>query len=243
MLAEGRTALRLWAPVLLAIGIGGYFALPVEPRWPAYAAAAIILALCLATRGLAPQRSHVPAVSLALVAAGFLLAGYRAHDVAAPVLPFRAYGPVEGRIVDIDRSFSDALRITLDRVTITDVRPGITPARVRISLHGEAALFEPQPGQTVRLTANLAPPDGPVAPGGFDFQRLAWFNRLGAVGYSRKPVEVLAPPEDSLALAAFRVRMQLSRAMQDRMEGQAGALSSAFMTGDRSGVSAETNVL
>ena len=53
----------------------------------------------------------------------FWSAGLRAHMIAAPVLEFRYYGPVEGRVVEIDRSSSDALRITLDRVVLEDVAP------------------------------------------------------------------------------------------------------------------------
>ncbi len=68
-----------------------------------------------------------------LVALGLVLAALRAHLVAAPVLPFRYYGPIEGRIVDIDRSFSDELRLTLDRVVLEDVAPDRTPGRVRIA--------------------------------------------------------------------------------------------------------------
>ena len=35
--------------------------------------------------------------------------------------------------------------------------------------------------------ARLSPPSAPAEPGGFDFRRLAWFERLGAVGYARTP--------------------------------------------------------
>ena len=39
------------------------------------------------------------------------------------MLDFRYYGPIEGRIVGIDRSGSDALRLTLDRVRLDRVAP------------------------------------------------------------------------------------------------------------------------
>ena len=124
---------------------------------------------------------------------------------------------------------------------LADTPPDRTPARVRISLHGPQAGFTPQPGLVVMLTAHLSPPDGPVAPGGFDFQRLAWFSRLGAVGYTRAPVMVLERAPGGLSQTAFRLRMALSAAMQARMPGQAGAFAAALMTGDRSGVTSETN--
>jgi competence protein ComEC len=63
------------------------------------------------------------------------------------MLDFRYYGPVEGRIVEIDRSQSDALRLTLDRVVLREVAPDRTPARVRVSLQGEQDWLQPTPGR------------------------------------------------------------------------------------------------
>ncbi|MCU9846663.1 ComEC family competence protein [Defluviimonas sp. WL0024] len=230
-----------WAPVLLGCGIGLYFTLGSEPG-AALLSAAVLIAVALTVAALrGPDLWRAPALALALLVAGLVLAAVRSHLVAAPVLSFRYYGPVEGRIVDIDRSFSDQPRLTLDRVVLEDVAPDRTPTRVRIALHGMQQQIDPQPGLRVILTAHLSPPEGPVEPGGFDFQRLAWFSRLGAVGYTRTPVLALEAPEGRMALLAFRLRMALSGAMQARMEGQAGAFAAALMTGDRSGVSAATN--
>ena len=52
---------------------------------------------------------------------------------------------------------------------------------------------------------------------------------------------VVSAPESGWGLMAFRLRMSLSRLMQERMGGQAGAFAAALMTGDRSGVTAATN--
>ncbi|MBD3788620.1 MAG: ComEC/Rec2 family competence protein, partial [Sphingomonadales bacterium] len=169
------------------------------------------------------------------------LAAGRAHQVAAPVLGFRYYGAVEGRVVEIDRSSRDQIRLTLDRVTLSNMDPGQVPARVRVSLSGGAEAL-PEPGTRVMLTANLSPPPGPAEPGGFDFRRYAWFEGLGAVGYTRTPVLRAAPPDpDDPLMAGHRLRMRLSAAMQARMPGQAGAVAAALMTGDRSGISEATN--
>ena len=57
-----------------------------------------------------------------------------AWSVAAPVLDFRYYGPVEGRVVMVDRSARDRMRLTLDRVALDDAAPERMPERVRVSL-------------------------------------------------------------------------------------------------------------
>lgn len=241
-LSGARGDLFVWVPICLSLGIGTWFALGDEPGPPVYAGTvlALIAAALVWARG--HEAAQIPAAALALAFAGFLLAGARAHGVAEPVLPFRYYGPVEGRIVGIDRSWSDQIRVTLDHVVLRDVPPQRTPARVRVALHGDQSHTPPEPGLTVILTGHLAPPEGPVAPGGFDFQRLAWFEGLGAVGYTRAPMLVLEPPAPGAwGLAAHRVRMRVSTAIQARIEGQAGAFASALMTGDRSGITADTN--
>ncbi|GGH47502.1 hypothetical protein GCM10011341_08680 [Frigidibacter albus] len=241
-LSAARRGLFVWVPVCLSSGIGPWFALAEEPGPPVYAA--LLLALLAALFGWlrGPEIAQIPAAALALMLGGFLLAGARGHGVAEPVLPFRYYGPVEGRIVGIDRSYSDHLRVTLDRVVLRDVPPHRTPAKVRVALHGEQGYTPPEPGLTVILTGHLAPPEGPALPGGFDFQRFAWFSGLGAVGYTRVPMLVLEPPaEDDWAVAAHRARMRASAAIQARIEGQAGAFAAALMTGDRSGITSATN--
>ncbi len=238
--AAQRGHLLPWAPVCLGAGIGAWFALPEEPGAAAYALlAGLVVPVALGARRL-PEDARPLAGALALMVLGALLAGLRAHLQAAPVLEFRYYGPVEGRVVKIDRSASGALRLTLDRVVLEDVRPERVPRRVRVSLHGAQGLVRPEPGQVVAMTASLAPPRGPVEPGGFDFRRKAWFERLGAVGYTRLPVQVLAPPAPGPALWVARLRAQISAGVQARLPGEAGAFAAAVTTGDRSAMGWET---
>ncbi len=54
--------------------------------------------------------------------------------------------------------------------------------RVRVTTGKTAPGLEA--GDPVRLRATLQPPAGPALPGGYDFARQAWFERLGAVGYT-----------------------------------------------------------
>ncbi|MEM9248451.1 MAG: ComEC/Rec2 family competence protein [Pseudomonadota bacterium] len=229
-----RGTLVHWVPVCLALGIGLYFGLPWEPGRDAYLALSALGLLALVGARLATEPYAPLMLGLVLVCAGVGVAGHRAHWVAAPVLEFRYYGPIEGRIVGMDRSASGARRLTLDQVRLEDVAPGRVPARVRVSLHGEQRWIEPAPGMVVMLTGHLSPPGGPVEPGGFDFARMAWFDRLGAVGYTRAPVLLAAPPEAGHHLLVFRVRMALSAAIQDALPGPRGAFATAILTGDRS---------
>ncbi len=236
-----RGALIGWVPVCLACGIGGYFALPEEPGILIF----IGLAICVLLLWAASRLVHVAyaplIIGLILILMGAGLAKWRTTAVEAPVLGFRYYGPIEGRVVGIDRSASDAPRLTLDQVVLADMAPARTPARVRVSVHGAQVLTTYRPGDTLIMTGHLSPPAGPAEPGGFDFQRHAWFLELGAVGYTRTPVLRLATPARSgLAMHVFAMRIAISRAVQDAMPGETGAFAAAIMTGDRSAMGKET---
>lgn len=237
LLEAQRGHLMPWVPVLLAIGIGGYFAMAAEPGPAVHAGVAGALGTLAVLMRLGGSRL-VPLLMMGfLVLAGFALAGLRTHMVKAPVLGFRYYGPVEGRIVGIDRSQSDKMRLTLDRVVLHRMSPARTPKRVRVSLHGQQDFITPRPGMTVMLTGHLGPPQGPVEPGGFDFRRMAWFAGLGAVGYTRNPVLGVAPArQGDVAVWIHRIRMRISGAVQAILPGETGAFAAAITTGDRSGM-------
>jgi len=227
-----------WLPVALACGIGAYFAWPWEPPirtlW-ACATAGIALALSARWAGALAG----PLIwGAALIAFGFALAAARSHWVAGPVLDWRYYGPVQGRVVGIDRSASDAVRLTLDRVVLARVAPADTPRRVRVSLHGAGGIAVPEPGAVVQMTAHLSGSGGPVEPGGFDFRRHAWFLKLGAVGYTRAPVVLWHAPEGGVPV--FALRRALSARVQTAIPGEPGAFAAAVIAGDRSGMGQES---
>lgn len=230
-----------WVPVCLALGVGLYFSLPAEPSVLVIGAVVFVI-LCFAgvARALPEQLSPL-AVGAALICVGVLLASIRTHNVASPVLGWRYYGAIEGRVVHLDRSQSGALRLTLDRVVLARVSPERTPGRVRISLHGKRAHdIEISPGLRVMTTGHLSPPSGPVEPGGFSFQRHAWFVGLGAVGYARTPLLGAAPAAEGQAgLLVFRARMAASARIQAVLPDDIGGFATAITTGDRSAISDE----
>lgn len=230
-----RGALIGWVPVCMGIGVGTYFSLPMEPSFVVLATlfgvAIVVIGLSrLVTVAYAPIL-----LGLVLVMLGMGLAKWRTANVEAPVLTFRYYGPIEGRVVNIDRSASDATRLTLDRVVLARMSPARTPKRVRVSVHGDQLLESYQAGETLIMTGHLSPPAGPAEPGGFDFQRHAWFMELGAVGYTRAPVLRLLPPSrPDWTMRIFALRMAVSAAVQKAMPGETGGFAAAIMTGDRS---------
>ena len=237
-LAEVRGLLFLWIPLFLACGVALWFEWPSEPGPGIYAGLSVALLLALALWRWGPELAQPLVIATGCVVLGVLAAGLRAQGVAAPVLDFRYYGAVQGRVVEIDRSQNDAPRLTLDRVSLDRVAPDRTPKRVRISLQGvQEAGFSP--GQVVILTASLSAPEGAAEPGGFDFRRMAWFDGLGAVGYTRTPVLLWQDAEPG-AQWINRLREAMGAGMRAQMPSQAGAFAAGAMTGDRSGIDKDT---
>ena len=236
-----RGALIGWVPVCLGIGIGTYFSIGFEPDVVVLSLLSVVALCCLVCRRLVPEALAPLFIAGALVLGGIGVAKLRVVAVDAPVLTFRYYGPIEGSVVNIDRSASDAVRLTLEDVVLARMAPDRTPKRVRVSLHGAQPLDAFVPGDRMILTGHLSPPAGPAEPGGFDFQRHAWFLELGAVGYTRTPVLRLRPSEaPGLATRILGLRMALSAAVQQAIPGEQGAFAAAIMTGDRSAIGQDT---
>lgn len=231
----------LWLPVGFGAGIALYFALAVEPaRWIGPLAVTGGLALMVARAGAV----RVAGLVLVCLAAGLSMAQWSSERARAPVLE-RDYGPrpVEGRVVVLERR-AQGPRVTLDRVFAPGLAPEDTPARVRVVLRrddAEAVAI----GQRLRVLARLRPPPPPVLPGAYDFQRRAWFDRLGAVGFALGGAQAVPgkgthglPERLLIGLGALRDRVGgRARAV---LPDQTGAVAAALITGDRSALAPDT---
>ena len=221
----------LWLPVGLGFGIAIYFELRVEPElWYG-------LAACIAGAALIWPRGPVRAIGVVLLVtgAGLSLATWRGGAAAAPVLE-RPYGPgpVEGRIVEIIR-LAEGRRLVLDRVVLRDIDAARTPVRIRINVNRPSD--DVRVGDRVRLVAALNPPPGPAAPGAFDFQRMAWFLRIGAVGFAVQGASVVARGEpDGVVMHLDSLRERLTTRILEALPGNTGGMAAALLTGDQNAI-------
>jgi competence protein ComEC len=230
-----RPRLALWVPVLYALGIGAYFLVPAEPSRGALALLAAGLAIGFAALVPSGPAARTILLALLLPGLGFGAAALRSQMVAAPILAMETTANIEGRIIGLDRSASDRPRVLLDRVLIHGTDPSRTPLRVRISVDGSTPDEVLEPGLRILGQARLSPPAAPVEPGGFDFRRYAWFERIGAVGYARTPMlETEGSDFSGFHQLTFRLRMAFSAHIQERIPGQSGAFAAAILSGDRS---------
>lgn len=235
----------LWVPVLFAAGIAAYFALPLEPTLflaSLPAALALVLARVWRVGGMALL---VTSAALA-IALGFATTKVRSDRVAAPVID-RPIGPVEvtGWIELVEPRPERGQRLTVRVATMDRLAREQWPARIRIRTLAPAAM-PLAPGDAVRFSAMLSPPSGPALPDGFDFARSAWFQGLGAVGYTRQPVVSAiierAPDLDLVWRSRLeRVRQAIGARIVAALPGEAGAIANALITGERGAITDTTN--
>lgn len=235
--------LFFWWPVAFGSGSGIYFGLSVEP--PAAPAAILAAGLLAVAVRLRIRGRAVPA---AVMLAGLFAAGFHAADravdaAAAPRLDRERTAIVTGVVETVEDRGPRGRRV-LVRVTALDPPPrGGLPVRVRLTLRGEGV---PGPGEPIRVRARLAPPQAPLYPGGYDFARTAWFERVGAVGYGLGAAEagVEAPPPsglDAAAAAVERFRTGVSARIRAVLPGDEGAIAAALTVGDRGSIDPETD--
>jgi competence protein ComEC len=232
-----RSRWMLWLPVAIGLGIAVYFELPSEPAlWlgPGLAGAALVLVF------LAPAGSLARAVAIGLVAAavGLGLVAWRTASLAAPTLSRPMFNiNVEGRIADIQR-LPENVRVVLEAVRLKGSGvppPEMTPVRLRVSLTKGAPPL--RVGDRLLVLANLSPPAGPAAPGAFDFQRVAWYQQLGALGYALAPAVVIEAGQPAgLVRTIDALRADVTDRILRALPGPEGGVVAALLTGEQTAV-------
>lgn len=233
----------LWLPVGFASGIGLYFALDSEP-WPLLGL--LIAALALGIAFAARRSPHRAAPSLlgvglaiGVVAAGFGAAQIQTWRQTTRMIdhPLGAVAVV-GRVVDVDAQ-PEGVRVTLTPETIEHLDAASLPRLVRIKLRGA-----PGPigiGDRLSVKAELMPPAGPTYPGGFDFQRQAWFRGIGAVGYALGKPAIQPGSAGGLVGRVRAWRAGIAERIRAGLPGPEGSIAAAVVTGERGAIPAEIN--
>ena len=171
-----------------------------------------------------PVRPRSLALALrrsSVVAAGFALAQWETWRVAAPVLDHRPLGivAVSGRVINVE-ALDGGTRVTLAPDAIAGLAPEALPRLIRIKLRSPSPSLEA--GDHLAAKASLMPPPGPALPGGFDFQRQAWFRGLGGVGYAVGQVDVLPGTTSGPAMWLRSLRLTMTARIRAALPGADG---------------------
>lgn len=225
-----RERVGLWLPVAFGAGIAAWFALPSAVHWMGMLlllGAGLLAGLLI---GWQRRSGRMVAIGCGMMALGLLLVWGRATWVAAPVLARPVTTEFSARIERVEPlPARGQVRILARPQQRTDL-----PPRVRLTLRSEQA-GGLAGGELVAVRARLMPPPPANLPGGYDFAQRAWFDGIGAVGtvlgdVSRAPgTGETAPP----------LRARLGSHIQRQVDGSAGGIATALVTGDQGAISDE----
>ncbi len=231
-----------WLAIAFGCGIAVYFAVDREPApWAAAAlAAATVVAAILARR----RPFAFPIVlGIAAIAAGFATATLKRALIAHPVLQGAAWSVEIGGFVETreERERSDRITVRVERLT----GPRLTDQleRVRVSVRRGTA---PAVGSFVEFKARLSPPLEPLRPGGYDFARDMYFQRIGASGFVLGRIRTAEPPRPGTlwlryAAAIDGLREAIDKRIRAVLPGDTGAIASALITGKRDAITTPVN--
>lgn len=230
-----------WLPVGFGVGIIFYFSADREPAlWAAVAAAVagITSAFLVRRRVFA----FAAALAFASIASGFAVATLNTARLDHPILHFAATADIKG-FVEIREEREKTDRIVVSVVQIDGLRLTEAPDRVRVAVRKGTA---PAVGAFVAFKARLLPPLGPLRPGGYDFARDMFFQKIGASGYvfgRIKPEQAPVLPGFWLRYRAFidGIRESIDDRIRSSLTGDRGSIASALITGKRDAISAPVN--
>ncbi|MEZ5764801.1 MAG: ComEC/Rec2 family competence protein [Xanthobacteraceae bacterium] len=242
-----RSHFLAWIAVAFGAGIAAYFAAEREPSlWAALPAASVLVTLAV----LARRTRYFHALAMvAAIAAGFATATAKTaridHPVlASPVFSVTLAGFVESRE---ERERSDRLVLRINRfepARSTDAAQAVE--RVRLSVKKGTA---PAVGSLVELKARLSPPFTALRPGGYDFARDIYFQKIGASGFVLGAIRPASQPEAApergwwlrYATAINGLRDAIDARMRQSLSGDTRAIATALLTGKRDAISPPVN--
>ena len=227
---QQRYNLFLWSPLAFAFSIAATFA---HGHWIGPALFIFRLICVLGYLGYygVKDSAILPLMMLLFITTlGAGAASLRSYAVWAPTLSYPYYGEVLGVIRTIDRSASGSLRVTLRVSAMDPISERHRPQYVRISFPKYTGDI-PEIGHSIKTTAYVTPPQGPVEPDGFDFRRHAYFQSLGGVGYARKGFDQIDAPREHQFWKDRQRR--LSNFIAVHMPERSLGFAHAIISGDR----------
>ncbi|MGH6672304.1 MAG: ComEC/Rec2 family competence protein [Xanthobacteraceae bacterium] len=223
----------LWIPVAAMGGVALNIAADREPvLW----LPALLTALSAALAWICRARPVALGLWVALAAAfaGFLSMGLRTERDGTPMLDHVRTVRLQGLVEEVDIRPAGG-RFILRVLDAERLPARLTPHRVRLTTR---KIPDFSAGDYVALTGRLWPPPTAALPGGYDFARDAYFEGVGAVGFTLGTVSVLPPPRNASWRQRFfatidRSRNRLAVRVDTIIGGNEGAIAAAMVTGKR----------
>lgn len=229
-----------WVPVLFGIGIGVFFALPMEPSlWWGLGLAETLIFLALIFR----RRPEILAVLgiVSIAALGFISVQLRAAWLnKVPFVSGEQKMYLKGQIIARDTNSTGKIRLTLD--DISDFDDNKLPGPYKITLLVKKA--PATEGQCVEMIAKIMPPFPTAMVGGYQFDRKTFFDGIKATGYSVSraiPIDCVnsTPWTEKVNLKIEQIRDKIVHRIDTVLPPDEAAVTAAIVAGERGGMSRE----
>ncbi len=233
----------LFLPVFAGIGAVAYFNAGAEPRLTPILLGMILVVGCYL---LARNQPSIRMTLLAVLAVitGMLCAKLETIRAATPMLGSEVTTRVTGRISALAKDANGGWRVTLD--VLETQRPALRYGPERIVVSARNLPRDLMIGDGLKALVHLRPQSGPVRPGNYDFAFYNYYRGIGASGFLLGSPEkaAVAPKPGLLAatlLAVSNIRQQLTHRILHSIKGEPGDIATSLVTGQRDGISDETN--
>lgn len=222
----------LWIPVFYSIGILIYLTLPFEPN--------VYLGIGTTTFSLIPlfiyrKRPVLYLIlSLTLIFVGFSGANIRALYVKSPTLEKEIRSiSIRGKIEDIN-TYKKGHRVILTDIKTDKIPEGQTPEKIRLTVLTN--IGNAQAGDVIEVMAVLSPPPPAVLPGAYNFAQNAYFQQIGAVGFSVSDFNKITPSKNVFFEKIEQIRKIIGEKLVSSIGGNQAEIAKALFIGDTGGI-------
>jgi len=214
-------------PFFLALGIGTYFSLCFEPsRSFIFILGGVGLFLLIFIR----KGSH----PFIVVIFGFLYS-YGYTQVLNTQFLDSQVGPIwiKGEVLNLDHT-EKGTRLTVRVLKLYKRNLVRTPTKIRVTFRGKLGQnLEKTLGKTISFRGVLMPPAPCAAPRSFNFRQKAYFDGLGAVGYSVSPAQIRSETIKDVPVFIHKLRLHIKTIFREKLQSPYDAIALALVIGER----------
>lgn len=227
LLESEKHSLIHFVPVCIGCGICRYFYLDNEPDLLKNLLVAVLMFF-----GIFTTKYKKLFMAMFFVVLGVCLAQLRTMTVNTPMLA--------EKIEDVEK-----FRATIDscektptgmRFLVSDIEKFNFNKMILTWRTNESQNYEP--GNRVIFRARIYPLNSQYFPLAYDFKRQQYFRGISAQGFLSGPPKVISKnPKMSLGIFVEKIRHKINKKIEERLSGNAVAITKALITGEKSDIS------
>lgn len=167
-------------------------------------------------------------LSIFFISLGYSAVKYRVYSLSTIMLENEIKPTNISGIVENIHQYEDGkLRLTL-RDALIRGSSSLDLINIRVNKYDDM----PYVGDTVKIRAGLLPPPGPSMPGDYDYARQIWFQKISAVGYGVSTL-IITEKSSGFSSSFNQLRQRMAERIKNQIDGDAGSLAVALITGIR----------